>query len=347
VQLRQCAEFAAGPHTRCIGDNVPPPQPWQYPLPPPPPPADLPDFDAVREEVARAISTANPAFPPDQFDGVDYYGGLFVRLAWQCANTYRKTDFLGGCNGARIRHEPQTQWPINAALDGALLVLQPIMDSFPSLSWADLIVLAGTVALEQASAANGQVPMPLPFCGGRTDSPQGGDAGSEHLEPPIVGAFDEDILPLMDYVSGMGLSLREFVALMGGHGLGKMHADRTGFSGSWTTTPMVLDTQYYRNILNLVWSEYEVPATGNRQYQAVTADGEAVYALSTDLWLRWEPSLASIAMQYAAEDGESQFKADFAMAWVKLVNSDRFDGPDGNLCEAKTMARQPKLGGAH
>jgi catalase (peroxidase I) len=74
-----------GPHTRCIGDNVPPPQPWQYPLPPPPPPAELPDFAAVRANVARAISIANPAFPPDQYDGVDYYGvsdGLSVPVLY-------------------------------------------------------------------------------------------------------------------------------------------------------------------------------------------------------------------------------------------------------------------------
>jgi catalase (peroxidase I) len=109
-----------GPHARCVGEDVPPPQPWQFPLPPPPPPADLPDFEAVRAALLRAIVEPNPVLPPDHYDGQPYYGALFVRLAWACASTFRSTDYLGGCNGARVRFPPQRDWPVNAALDGAL-----------------------------------------------------------------------------------------------------------------------------------------------------------------------------------------------------------------------------------
>jgi catalase/peroxidase HPI len=96
-----------GPHTRCVGDDVPPPQPWQFPLPPPPPPLELPNFAEVRDAIERAMVEPNPVLPPDEYDGQPWYGALFVRLAWGCSSTFRSTDFLGGCNGARIRFSPE------------------------------------------------------------------------------------------------------------------------------------------------------------------------------------------------------------------------------------------------
>ena len=188
-----------GPHARCIGDDVPPPQPWQFPLPPPPPPADLPDFEEVREAVSRAIIEPNPVLPPDEYDGQPYYGALFVRLAWACASTFRSTDYLGGCNGARIRFPPQRDWPVNTALDGALAVLLPVKEQFGDpLSWADLIALAGTVALEDAAAAGagggaGSGLPPMEFCGGRTDAPVY-DGGSDDLEPRVIGLANETLV---------------------------------------------------------------------------------------------------------------------------------------------------------
>ena len=90
--------------------------------------------------------------PPDKnAKGSSSYAPLFVRLAWQCSNTFRQTDYMGGCNGARIRLEPQKSWPQNKALDTALDVLLPVKEKFgDSLSWADLIALAGNTALEDS-----------------------------------------------------------------------------------------------------------------------------------------------------------------------------------------------------
>ena len=184
-----------GPHARCVGEDVPPPQPWQFPLPPPPPPTALPDFEQVRAAVLRAIVEPNPVLPPDVYDGQPYYGALFVRLAWACASTFRTTDYLGGCNGARLRFPPQRDWPVNAALDGALAVLLPVKEQFgDALSWADLIALAGTVSLEDAGAA------PMRFCGGRTDL-VAYDGGSDDLEPRVVGYGNESAVILEVQIS--------------------------------------------------------------------------------------------------------------------------------------------------
>jgi catalase (peroxidase I) len=145
-----------GPATRCVGPDVAPPQPFQFPLPDPP--AKLADFDAVEEDLNKLK------------------GGDFIRLEMQIANTYRCTDYFGGCNGARIRFSPGKDWKTNAGLDKTLAMLEPIKKRYgDSLSWADLIVLAGNVAVKGMGA-----PSNIPFCPGRTDAPDG--AGWKPLE---------------------------------------------------------------------------------------------------------------------------------------------------------------------
>ena len=146
-----------GPVTRCLGDDVPPPQAFQYPLPPTPP--QLPDFAEVKNAILHVIN--------EQYHS-HLMTRMLARLAWQCSATFRATDYLGGCNGARIRFSPQKDWPGNANIDSALELLRPVKYNFgSSLSWADLIVLAGNTALELAGGNQ------LEFCGGRTDAEDG------------------------------------------------------------------------------------------------------------------------------------------------------------------------------
>merc|ERR1719461_1914826 len=133
-------------------------------------PKDLADFDAVREKLVTLLTTENSAILA--LESGESYGPLMVRLAWRCAGTFRVSDYNGGCNGARIRGEPQASWPVNMGLDKALQLLEPIKNEFgEGLSWADLIVLAGTTALEEAGAPA------MPFCGGRTDAMEDGSGG--------------------------------------------------------------------------------------------------------------------------------------------------------------------------
>mmetsp|Transcript_66568 Transcript_66568/g.192200 ORF Transcript_66568/g.192200 Transcript_66568/m.192200 type:complete len:711 (-) Transcript_66568:158-2290(-) len=307
-----------GPVTRCVGKDVPPPQPFQYPLPPPA--AVLADFDKVKADITQVLRTSAEVLPADQYDGEPYYGALFVRLAWRCASTFRETDWLGGCNGARLRFAPEKKWPANADLDRTLQVLKPIKDKFgDGLSWADLIVLAGNAAIEDAGGR------PLHFCGGRSDAVDG--AGSEFLSPTVESPRDADAFK--NAMRVMGLTVQDAAVLIGGgHSLGKMHASRSGFEGSWTANPTKLDNSYFKNLVLEQWEEHEVAGTGKKQYKA---KGKELYMLTSDVLMRADPEYSVVVQDYASDN--DRFLDDFAAAWTRLMNADRFDGPAGNVCD--------------
>ena len=156
-----------GPRSRCSNDDAPPSQPWQHPLPERSRP--LPDFREVKRNILAVLREEEGAL------------GLMARLAWQCASTFRSTNYRGGCNGARILFPPGSDWEVNTNLGPALDLLQPIMRRFqPALSWSDLIILAGTSALELAGNLGN-----IPFCSvGRTDV-RAADQAWKHLKPRI------------------------------------------------------------------------------------------------------------------------------------------------------------------
>ena len=107
-----------GPHNRCAGTDVPPPQAFQLPLPDPP--ASSPSnykYKRARRDIKDIIFSDQSAIDPDIFEGKSSYAALFVTLAYQCASTFRITDYSGGCNGARIRFSPQNTWASNVGMD--------------------------------------------------------------------------------------------------------------------------------------------------------------------------------------------------------------------------------------
>ena len=141
-----------------------------------------------------------------------------ARLAWRCMATFRASDYQGGCNGARIRFPPQREWPVNKGLGiGALKKLKLIKfwHADNRLSWADVIILGGTVALEHWT---GSPPGHFGFCGGRTDAWEDGGA-SKLLQPRLTS--NSSLLQLEDAIDLMGLTPTEFAVLnAAGYSLG-------------------------------------------------------------------------------------------------------------------------------
>jgi catalase (peroxidase I) len=179
-----------GPATRCIGEYVRPPQHWQHTLPKFT--GELPDFTSVRTKIQELLDA----------DDANY--DAFVNLAYQCASTFRETDYRGGCNGARIRFTPESEWDVNVGTADALATLEAVKTAYPTVSYADIIVLAGQTAIESAGG------MAQPFCGGRVDAEDG--LGSEGLAPRV---YDPPVVSIRDDMEVKGLSAREGVALAG------------------------------------------------------------------------------------------------------------------------------------
>ena len=311
-----------GPVFRCTGDMVPPAQPFQYPLPPPP--ETLPNFDDVAADILNVMNTPNDEILP--MDSTGSYGPLFVRLAWQCANTFRHTDFMGGCNGARIRYSPENGWTNNGGLNSALDLLQSVKDKYgDDLTWADLIVLAGNTGIEDAASKAGVV-LTLSFVGGRSDQdPSNSNPTPDYLESRLTGGQSDDAIDIMkDTMNIMGLTAREFVALIGGgHTLGQMHQNRSGFvNGTWTTTPAELNTEFFTNLLNLDWSEIGEDPYIEYQSEASLDDGTTtpVYMLLTDMNLRFDAEFRAVAQEYASNS--TVFYIDFSRAWTKMMTAE-------------------------
>ena len=283
-----------GPASRCAGSLTPQPPPeWQRPLPDNAAQtlAASPDWAAVRADVAALLPR---------------HADKLVRLAWQCASTFRASDYEGGCNGARIRFAPGRDWPENAGVDAALAALAPVQVAHAArgLSWADLIVLAGTMAVERAAGA------PVPFCGGRTDAADGAAwahlAQSPALSAALAGATSDVVAlaALLDKIDLLGVSRREFVVLAA------------------------------RNAPNISTAFFAALAAVDPAQPGAT--------LRADVLLTLHPELRSAVLDFAAADAGATLRAEFAAAWAKVMNADRFDGPTGNLC-AEGCSPSPAL----
>ena len=264
-----------------------------------------------------------------------------VTTAWASASTFRSSDKRGGANGARIRLEPQRSWEANnpKELKKVLAVLEGIQSAFnkksaKKVSLADLIVLAGTVAIEDA-AANAGIKAKVAFNPGRTDATQEQTdvASFAYLEPTADGfrnykaAFDvrpaEE--PLVDKASLLTLTAPEMTALFGG--LRVLGANFDGSkTGVLTHKKETLSTDFFINILDI---KYEwAPKNGDTNlFEAHDRKtGKAKWTASrADLVFGSNSELRAISEVYASRDAEKKFVHDFAAAWTKVMNLDRFD----------------------
>jgi catalase (peroxidase I) len=303
-----------GPVTRCTGERIPPAQIFQNPLPPMPSKSEMPDFDKVRSLIQTAFGSDSNKLAE------------FVHLAYQCSSTFRATDYLGGCNGARIRFAPENTWANNRGTNDIIADLKSkVKDQYyeyGKLSYADLIVFAGQVALEQSSG------LKFSFCFVRTDAEDG--QGSEYLAPRKYNDFDpkNTILNVRDLQEISGLSARQMVALKG-RLRPATQQKLNGYSGSWTTDSSKLSNAFYSTLLAESW-ELQVSTGGRNEYKAA---GKDIFMTPEDLTLIYDPEYLAIVQEYASNN--QLFLTEFASAWTHLVQADRFSGPTGNVCNAQ------------
>ncbi|MEU8798422.1 catalase/peroxidase HPI [Spirillospora sp. NPDC048819] len=266
-----------------------------------------------------------------------------VSTAWASAASYRGTDMRGGANGARIRLEPQNGWEVNQPdeLERVLRVLEGVKESFDSaqtggkrVSLADLIVLGGCAAVEQAAKTAGH-DIEVPFAPGRTDASQDQtDVESFAEMEPTSDGFRNYVgkanpLPaeysLIDRANLLTLSAPEMTVLVGGlRALGANHRQSSSL-GVLTDSPGSLTNDFFVNLLDMgtTWkptSEEAETFEGRDASGAVKWTGSRV-----DLVFGSNSELRAIAEVYAADDASEKFVRDFVAAWDKVMNLDRFD----------------------
>jgi catalase-peroxidase len=318
-----------GPVVRYLGPEVPAETLiWQDPVP------------AVTHELIDAADVAG-------LKGQVLASGLpvshLVSAAWASASSFRGSDKRGGANGARIRLEPQSGWEVNNPdqLATVLRTLEGIQQSFNAaraggqqVSLADLIVLAGAAAVEQA-AKNAGFDVEVPVTLGRTDASQEQtDVESfVNLEPTADGFRNYlgkgSRLPaeylLLDKANLLTLSAPEMTALVGG--LRVLGANYDGSKlGVFTGTPGSLTNDFFVNLLDMgtTWQPASQDATTFEGRDAVT--GEVMWVGSrADLVFGSNSELRALAEVYASDDAKEKFVRDFVAAWTKVMNLDRFD----------------------
>ena len=318
-----------GPIVRYLGPEVPSETLiWQDPVP------------AVDHELIDAADIA-------ALKGRILASGLsvseLVSAAWAAASSFRGSDKRGGANGARIRLEPQSGWEVNNPdeLATVLRTLEGIQDAFNAaqtggkkVSLADLIVLAGGAAVEQA-ARNAGFDVEVPFAPGRTDaSPEQTDVESfTNLEPRADGFRNYvgkgNRLPaeylLIDKANLLTLSAPEMTVLVGGLRVLGANYDWSKL-GVFTATPGLLTNDFFVNLLEegTTWQPASEDANTFEGRDAAT--GEAKWTASrADLVFGSNSELRALAEVYASDDAKEKFVTDFVAAWDKVMNLDRFD----------------------
>jgi len=321
-----------GPKVRYLGPEVPAEDLiWQDPIPE----ADYPAIEASDvAELKRRIADSGLSIAD------------LVKTAWASASTYRGSDHRGGANGARIRLEPQRNWEVNepAELDRVLKTYERIKADFDGsatggrkVSLADLIVLGGSVGIEQAARAAGRE-VEVPFTPGRTDaSAEQTDADSfEPLEPKADGFRNylsvrfsvptEELL--VDRSQLLGLTAPQMTALVGGlRVLGANHGGSR--HGVLTDRPGQLTNDFFVNLLDMGTAWKEVDDRGDEVFVGTCrrTDEEKWTATRTDLAFGSNSQLRALSEVYAAADGGDRFVRDFVGAWTQVMNADRFDLP--------------------
>jgi len=305
-----------GPVVRLLGPWVPAAQIWQDPVTPGAQLSDADVADLKAKVLASGLSISQ-----------------LVSAAWASAATFRSTDKRGGANGARVRLEPQKSWEANnpAELSTVISTLEKVkQESGKNVSIADLIVIGGAAAIEEAARKAG-TNVTVPVTTGRGDATQEQtDVESfEPLEPTFDGfrnyfRASESMSPeeaLVERAFMLNLTSPEMTVLVGG-----MRALKAaqGQSGILTDRPETLTNDFFVNLLD-VGTEWQ--AAGPFTYQGRDrASRQAKWtATSVDLVFGANSQLRAVAEVYAQDDSKDKFVQDFVKAWTKVMDLDRYD----------------------
>ena len=320
-----------GPVSRLLGADVAEPQLWQDPVP---------------ATDGRLLDATDIAELQQQIRDSNLTVSELVSTAWASAATFRGTDKRGGANGARVRLAPQKDWDVNkpAELARVLSRLEQIQRSFNNaqtdgtqVSLADLIVLAGSTAVETAAQRAG-VEIDVPFVPGRTDATaeMTDEDSFAVLEPRSDGFRNfhareidrpaEELL--IDRAHRLTLSAPEMTVLIGGLRVLDVNSGPGPLAelGVLTKTPGTLSTDFFVNLLDMN-TQWQKSAVCDHFFEGRDrATGQVMWTASrVDLVFGSNSQLRAIAEVYAAADAKDRFVRDFVSAWVKVMQLDRFD----------------------
>lgn len=317
-----------GPISRYLGPWIPEPQLWQDPVP-------EVDHKLVDDKdvagLKKKVLESGLSVPQ------------LVKTAWAAAGSYRNTDKRGGANGARIRLEPQRNWEVNepSELDQVLPVLEKIQQDFNAsasggkkISLADLIVLAGSAAVEKAAKEAGY-DIAVHFAPGRTDATQENtDVESFAVLEPRADGFRNYARPgekapleqlLLERAYLLGVTGPELTVLVGGlRALGANHGGNK--HGVFTDKPGALTNDFFVNLLDM-GTEWKPSETQENVYEGRDRASGALKwtATANDLVFGSNSVLRALVEVYAQDDNAGKFVEDFVAAWVKVMNNDRYD----------------------
>jgi catalase-peroxidase len=320
-----------GPPSRYLGPWIPEEQIWQDPVPAVDHPlVDAADVAALKEKIlARGLSIPE-----------------LVSTAWGAAASFRGTDKRGGVNGARIRLAPQKDWAVNnppqlarvlETLEGIQREWNEAQSDGKRVSLADLIVLGGTAAVEEAARRAGH-DVAVRFTPGRTDATEEQtDAESFDVLEPGADGFRNYVkagqpaspqMLLLDRAKMLNLTAPELTVLIGGMRVLGANYDGSQL-GVFTDRPETLTNDFFVNLLDMA-TEWSPAAAGNGSgpvYEGRDrSSGELRWTASAvDLVIGAHAQLRAIAEVYASADGQEKFVRDFAAAWAKVMELDRFD----------------------
>lgn len=317
-----------GPKTTYLGPEIPKEDfIWQDPIP-------ALDHELIKEADIKLLKS--------QILNSGLSNSELITTAWASASTYRQSDRRGGANGARIRLEPQINWEFNnpEQLKKVLKVYEEIQANFNSksgnkkVSMADLIVLGGSAAIEEAAKKAG-FPMDVSFTPGRMDATQAQTdiEGMAFLEPMADGfrnyqkkeyTFTTEEL-LVDKAQLLNLTAPEMTVLLGGMRVLDANYDHSE-KGILTTNKGALTNDFFINLLDMN-TTWKATSDSKLEFEGRDRNTNQVKWMATraDLIFGSNSELRAIAEVYASNDAKEKFVKDFVRTWTKVMNLDRFD----------------------